>query len=500
MILKYLIDELENIDVKGDDTLNVNKIEYNSKNIKESDIFVAIKGFKDDGNKYIDEAIKLGAKVIVLDKGNDIEVVENVTYIYVENTRIALSILARKYYDYPDKKLNMFGVTGTKGKTTTVFMIYEILKAAGKKVGMMGTIATKYNDVEIESERTTAESLDIYRTLKVMADNGIENVIMEVSSHSLELYRVYGLRFAISVFTNLSTEHLDFHENMDNYLNAKAKLFEISDFAIINADDLYYNQLKKMITCKTATYGLDNKVNITAADINITGSYSEFKMYVNKMLQTIRVNIPGRFTVYNALAAIGLCSMLNIQMEHILIGLATIKVPGRNEVVDIKKTFSAIVDYAHTPASLEAILTNTKKYAKARIILVFGCGGNRDKEKRELMGEIAGRYANFTCITSDNPRDEKEENILSMIEKGMKKTNGLYKIIKDRKEAIKFAMRIAWNNDIIIVAGKGHENYQILRNGKKIHFDDREVIKQIAESMPDKNIEVNNINQIVKPS
>lgn len=492
MILKFLLDDLENVEIKGEESLNIGKIEYNSKNINEGDIFVAIKGLKEDGSTYIKDAISKGAKVIILDKENDIEREENITYVYVENTRIALSVIARKYYDYPDKKLNMFGVTGTKGKTTTAFMIYEILKAAKKKVGMMGTIATKYNDVEIESKRTTAESLDIFRTLKAMTDQGIEYVVMEISSHSLELYRVYSLRFAISIFTNLSNEHLDFHETMDNYLNAKAKLFEMSDYAIINADDLYYNQLKKMITCKVATYGLDNKVNITATDINITGSYSEFKMYVNKMLQTVRVNIPGRFTIYNALAAIGVCSMLNIQMEDILVGLATIKIPGRNEVVDIKKTFSAIVDYAHTPASLEAILINTKKYAKARIILVFGCGGNRDKEKREIMGNIAGKYANFTCITSDNPRDEKESDILTMIEKGIKQTNGLYKVIPDRKEAIKFAMRIAWNNDIVIVAGKGHENYQILRNGKKIRFDDREVIKQIAESMPDKNIEFNN--------
>ena len=493
MILKYLIDELENYRAVGDENVKINEIQYLSSNIKSDDVFVAIKGFHEDGKDYINEAIEKGAKVIILDEENSIEEKENITYIYTNNTRIALAKIAAKYYNFPNKKLNLFGVTGTKGKTTTVYMIYEILKAAGKKVGMIGTIYTRYNNIQIDSSRTTPESLDIYKSLNDMVENGIENVVIEVSSHGLELNRVEGLHFNISVFTNLSNEHLDFHETMDKYLLAKSKLFEISDFAVINGDDLYYNQLSKLIKCKTATYGLDNKVNITATDIRINGSYTEFKMFVNKMLQVIRVNIPGRFTVYNALSAIGLCSMLNIQMDAILLGLMNVKVPGRNEVVDIKKTFTAIVDYAHTPSSLEAILQTTKKYVKGRIILVFGCGGNRDTTKRALMGEIAGKYANFTCITSDNPRDEKEENILSMIEEGIKKTNGLYKIIKDRKEAIKFGMRVAWKNDIVIVAGKGHETYQIFKNNRKIFFDDREVIKEIASKMPDKNLEeVNN--------
>ena len=491
MILKYLIDELENYKAIGDENVKINEIEYMSKNIKQDDIFVAIKGFLEDGKDYIKEAIEKGAKVIVLDKETKIEEKEDVTYIYVDNTRIALAKIAAKFYDFPNKKLNLFGVTGTKGKTTTVSMVFQILKAAGKKVGMIGTIYTRYNNIQIDSSRTTPESLDIYKTLRNMVDGGIENVVIEVSSHALELHRVEGLNFNISIFTNLSVEHLDFHETMDNYLNAKAKLFDISDFGVINGDDLYYNQLSKMIKCKVATYGLDNKVNITATDIRINGSYTEFKMYINKMMQVVRVNIPGRFTVYNALSAITLCSMLNIQMDAILIGLNNVKVAGRNEVVDIKKTFTAIVDYAHTPSSLEAILATTKKYAKGRIILVFGCGGNRDTSKRALMGNIAGKYANFTCITSDNPRDEKEENILDMIEKGMKETSGLYKVIKDRKEAIKFAMRVAWKNDIVIVAGKGHETYQIFKNNRKVFFDDREVIKEIASKMPDKNIEEN---------
>ncbi len=492
MILQYLIEDLKDINLVGNSNVKINKIEYNSNSIVANDIFVAIHGYKEDGRAYVNDAIAKGAVAIILEdtvENNQIEKKDNITYIFVKNARIVLAEISAKYYDFPAKKLKLLGVTGTKGKTTTAHMIYEILVASKAKVGMIGTINIKYADKVIPSTRTTLESLDMHRVFNDMVNAGVEVVVMEISSHALELHRVHGCNFVISVFTNLSEEHLDFHENMDNYLKAKAKLFEMSDFAVINGDDIYSNHLCKMIKCKIAKFGIDNKVNITAADIRVNSNYTEFKMYINKMLETVRVNIPGRFTVYNALAAIGVCSMLNCQMDAILLGLLNTTVEGRNEIVNINKIFTVIVDYAHNPSSLEAILASTKKYAKGRIILVFGCGGNRDKEKRSVMGEIAGKYANFTCITSDNPRDEKPEAIIAQIEEGMKKTNALYKSITDRKEAIKFAMRVAWKNDIVIVAGKGHENYQELAKGKKIYFDDKEVIKKIASDMPDKNIE-----------
>jgi UDP-N-acetylmuramoyl-L-alanyl-D-glutamate--2,6-diaminopimelate ligase len=489
MILQYLIEDLEIKNIIGKKDITINKIEYDSKNIEKNDVFVAIRGYKDDGNNYIKEAIDKGCSCVVIEEKEEIQQVENITYVIVENTRIALSIISSVYYDRAHKKLKLIGITGTKGKTTTCYMIRDILKSAGKKVGMIGTICTTYNNVYIDSDRTSPESLELHKLFKDMVDSGIEYVVMEVSSHALELNRVYGLKFIISVFTNLSEEHLDFHENMNNYLKAKSKLFNISDFALINGDDIYSNELAKMISCKVAKYGIVNEVNLLATDIRCNQDNVEFKMYINKMLETIKINIPGRFTVYNALAAIGVCSMLNVQMESILAGLFNVKVPGRNEVVDIKKTFSVIVDYAHNPSSMEAILTTTKKYAKSRIITVFGCGGNRDTTKREVMGELAGKYSNFTIITTDNPRDENASDITKQIELGIKKTNGLYKIIENRKEAIRFAMRIAWKNDIVLILGKGHETYQILKNNKKIFFDDREVVKQIAKEMQDKNIE-----------
>lgn len=490
MLLQYLLEDLDYEEVIGKVDINIEKVEYDSKKIGESDLFVAIKGYKEDGNEYIKEAIEKGAKGIVIEKGNLIEEdVSDITIIKVENARIALAELAARYYDYPAKKLKLIGITGTKGKTTTAYMIRDILLASGKRTGMIGTIYNTYGKVQIDSTRTSPESLDLQKLLKDMVDAQMEYVVMEVSSHALALDRVYGLHFIIGVFTNLSQEHLDFHETMENYLNAKAKLFSMCDFAVINGDDIYAPKLLKMIKCKVATYGLDNAVNMTAADVKINASYVEFKMYVNKMLETILIKIPGRFTVYNALAAIATTSFLNAQMDAITLALANLKVPGRSEVIELNKTFTVVVDYAHNPSSLEAILSSTKKFAKGRVICVFGCGGNRDQEKRALMGEIAGRLADFTVITTDNPRDESPKKIMSQIEEGMKQTRGLYKIIENRKEAIAFAMRIAWKSDIVIIAGKGHETYQELRNGKKIHFDERKVVKEIAEAMPDKNIE-----------
>lgn len=487
MLLQYLLENLTNVKVNGDTNKEINKIEYDSKKITNGDVFVAINGYKEDGKNYIKEAIDNGAVAIVCQE--EVEKIDNITYIVVEDARIALAVMASAYYGNPARKLKIIGVTGTKGKTTTAYMIRDIMLAAGKKIGMIGTVCNTYGAVKEESSRTSPESLELHALLARMVDAGMEFVVMEVSSHALELNRVYGIKFIVGVFTNLSEDHLDFHETMEDYLNAKAKLFKMSDFAIVNGDDIYAPRLLKMIETKKATYGLDNAVDLTATDVRINPSYVEFKMYVNKMLETIKINIPGRFTVYNALAAIGVCSLFGAQMDSILASLAALRVPGRNEVMDLNKTFTVIIDYAHTPASLEAILTSAKKYTKGRVICVFGCGGNRDKEKRAMMGEVAGRLADFTVITSDNPRNENPNQIISEIETGMKQTRGLYKAIENRRQAIKFAMRIAWKSDVIIIAGKGHETYQEMENNKKIHFDDREVVRKLAEEMPDKNIQ-----------
>lgn len=497
MLLRYLIEDINlNIDkdIIGNMDISINKIEYDSTKVGESDVFVAIDGFKSDGHAYIAEAVQNGATGIVIQK-DELEYVkeicrtlpQEVCIIATDDTRKVMAHLACRYYDNPATKLSIIGITGTKGKTTTAYMIRDILKQSGKKVGLIGTIYNEYADVKEEASRTTPESLDLQRMLSDMVSKDIQYVVMEVSSHALCLHRVDGIHFDIGVFTNLSQDHLDFHNTMDEYLEAKSKLFANCAFSIINADDLYTPKLLKLINGKVAKFGLDNKAEITATEVRVNNDYVDFKMYINRQLQTIKVSIPGRYTVYNALAAIAVTSMLNAQMEDILTALSAVKVPGRSEVVDINKSFAVIVDYAHTPSSLEAILANTKKYVKGRVICVFGCGGNRDTLKRAEMGRIAGKYANFTVITTDNPRDEKPEDIASQIESGIKETRGLHKVILNRKEAIKFAMRIAWKNDTIIIAGKGHETYQELAGGKKVPFDDREIVKKIAATMPEKD-------------
>jgi len=489
MLLQYLLEKIENKEIIGDSKAKINKIEYDSKKIEKGDLFVAINGLNEDGHTYIEEAVDKGAIAVIVNKEYDVKEEKGVTYIKVDDTRIALAIVSATYYDNPASKLKIIGITGTKGKTTTAYMIRDILNASGKKTGMIGTIYNTYGDKKIEAIRTSPESLELQKLLKDMVDADMEYVVMEVSSHALDLNRVYGIHFIIGVFTNLSQDHLDYHKTMDNYLEAKTKLFENSDFAIINADDIYTPRLEKKIKCRIAKYGLDNESNVTAVDVRVNNNFVDFKMYINKMLQTVTINIPGRYTVYNALAAIAVTSMLGAQMDAILLALNQVKVPGRSEVVDINKTFAVIIDYAHSPASLEAILANTKRYAKGRIICVFGCGGNRDEEKRPFMGEISGKYADFTVITTDNPREENPKKKMQDIENGIKKTKGLYKVVQNRKEAIKFAMRIAWKNDTIIIAGKGHETYQLLKGNKKIKFDERKIVKEIAAEMPDKNIE-----------
>lgn len=483
MLLQYLLEGIKTENITGKTDIEIGKIEYDSRKISKQDVFIAVEGYTDNGEEYIDDAVKKGAAAIIIGKNCKYKNTK-VTIVQVDNVRMTMAQLASKYYENPASKLKTIGVTGTKGKTTTCYMIRDILLASGKKVGMIGTIFNTYGDKVVESKRTSPDSLDLQKLLRKMVDSGMEYVVMEVSSHALELYRVHGIKFVVGVFTNLSEDHLDFHETMDKYLEAKAKIFAQSDFGLINADDIYSSKLIKMIDCKMAKFGLDNEANITATDIKIGNGKTEFKMYVNKVLQPIIVNIPGRFTVYNALAAIGVTSMLGCQMDSILNAFNNVTVPGRSQVVDINKTFTVVIDYAHNTASLEAILANTKKYNRGRIICVFGCGGNRDVGKRSLMGEISGRLSDFTIITTDNPRNEEPMDIIKQIEEGIKPTKGLYKIIADRKEAIKFAMNIAWKNDTIVIAGKGHETYQEFKKGKRIDFDEIKIVKQIAKEMP----------------
>ena len=488
MELKKILTGIEELKAKGNLDINVNNIENNSKNIKEGDMFIAIKGFATDGHAYVNDAIKAGAKVIMVEQGCDlkkIELTDDVTLIVAKDTRAALAKCSCNFYGDPSKKFKLIGVTGTKGKTTTTFMIKEILEKAGHKVGLIGTIATYINGKMItESTRTTPESIELQKTFAEMVKQGVEYVVMEVSSQSLKLHRVDGCKFDIVLFTNFSEDHISEkeHPDMKDYFESKLKLFSMCDNGIINVDDLQVSKIPNLFpNSNIMTYGIDNFCEVLAKDITITNSYVDFRVKISNRNERVKVDIPGRFSVYNALAAICVAKKIGIEPEKVIEALAEVKVPGRSEMVPNSKELPIMIDYAHSPESLQNILSAAKSYTRGKVISVFGCGGDRDKGKRPLMGEISGRIADFTIITTDNPRTEEPESIIKEIEEGIKKTKGKYKIVVDRKEAIEEAIKMANKLDIIILAGKGHEPYQEI-NGKKYPFDERIIVKEIIDN------------------
>ncbi len=488
MELKKILAGLEGVKVKGSLDLDINNLDSDSRNINDGDMFVAIKGFDVDGHEYIKEAIGNGAKVILaqidIDRKFIKEIPDDVTIILSENTRHALAICACNFYGNPSKKVKLIGITGTKGKTTTSFMTKAILEKEGKKVGLIGTIACYIGSKKLEdSDRTTPESLKLQKIFKQMVDEGCEVIVMEVSSQSLKLHRVDGCVFDIAVFTNFSEDHISEkeHPDMEDYFNSKLKLFHMCKTGYVNADDLHTAKIPKMLPDNDiSTYGIDNYCNLLAKDITITNSYVDFKVKLGQRNERVKTFIPGRFSVYNSLAAICVGLKLGCSAENIKEALLEVRVPGRSELVDNKKDLTIMIDYAHSPESLENILNAVKSYTRGRVISVFGCGGDRDPGKRPIMGEISGRIADYTIITSDNPRTEDPEKIVNQIEEGIKKTNGKYECIVDRIEAIKSAIEMANKNDIVVLAGKGHETYQIIGH-KKYPFDEKEIIKEIID-------------------
>ena len=492
MKLKEILLGLEGLKAKGTLDLEIKGIENNSKDVKEGYLFIAIKGFSTDGHQYVEKAIENGATAVMIEEGCDIKkmkIPENITIILSQNTREALAITANNFYGKPSKKFKLIGVTGTKGKTTTTFMIKEILEKAGKKVGLIGTIATYINGKKIkDSDRTTPESLELQRIFAQMVDEGVEAVVMEVSSQSLKLHRVDGCEFDIVLFTNFSEDHISKNEHLDmeDYFQSKLKLFKMCKVGIVNTDDLHGAKIPGMFPdSDITTYGIDNYAKLLAKDITITNSYVDFKVKITDKNERVKTGIPGRFSVYNSLAAICVAQKFGISPEIIKEALLEVRVPGRSELVDNKLEIPIMIDYAHSPESLQNILQAVKSYTRGKVISVFGCGGDRDTSKRPIMGEISGRIADFTFITSDNPRTENPEKIVEEIEEGMKKTKGKYKVVVDRKEAIKEAIQMATKRDIIVLAGKGHEPYQEI-NGVKHSFDERIIVRDLIEEIEKK--------------
>lgn len=480
MKLKELLKGVNYRIISGSEDIDINKIEYDSRKIEKGDLFFCIEGFKVDGHNFAAKALEKGAAAIVCQK--DLALSTSAAVIKIEDTRKGLALAASTFYDEPWKKLKMIGITGTNGKTTSTYMIKAILEEAGSKVGLIGTIANYVGDEKVPSHRTTPESLELHELFRKMVDSGVTHCIMEVSSHSLSLDRVYGIEFSQSIFSNLTQDHLDFHETFENYYNAKLMLFKSSINSIINIDDEYGKRVYKDVQNNRITYSIENSSDLKAKNIVMHSRGIEFDLVYKNENTHVNLNIPGRYNIYNALGSAAACLNEGIGFEAINKGLEKAVVPGRCEIVtkNYNLDYEIIVDYAHSPDSLENILTTVREFTKGRLISVFGCGGDRDKTKRPIMGEIASRLSDITIITSDNPRTEEPNTIIKEIIKGVAKDN--YVVIESRREAIKKAMALAKKDDIIVIAGKGHEDYQELKD-KVIHFDEREVIADIIKEL-----------------
>jgi UDP-N-acetylmuramoyl-L-alanyl-D-glutamate--2,6-diaminopimelate ligase len=474
---------LEGLDfdiLEGNCNVDIDSVQYDSRKVGENGLFVAIEGFNVDGHKYLRAAIERGAAAVLVQK--DVEGIEGCTVIKVDDTRKALAVVASNYYEKPSSKLKLIGITGTNGKTTSSYMIKSILEAAGFKVGLIGTIANYIGDKKIEAHRTTPESLELHELFNDMVKSGVEYCVMEVSSHSLALNRVYGITFQCGIFTNLTRDHLDFHKTFEEYFNAKLLLFKSSNISIVNIDDEYGEKIESLVNSKIVKYSLEKTADVSAEKVNMHSRGIQFEIKYKDESEDINLMIPGKYNVYNALCAASACLTQGINFEAIRQGLENVTVPGRCEIVtkEFNLGFEIIVDYAHTPDGLDNILKTAREFTEGKLISVFGCGGDRDKTKRPIMGKIASDLSDIAIVTSDNPRSEKPMAIINDILAGINKDN--YIVIENRREAIERAVQIAGKGDVIVVAGKGHEDYQEI-NGKTISFDERVIIKEIIEQL-----------------
>ena len=492
MQLKCLLNEFNYNVLSGNEDVQVNNLVYDSRKVEKGDVFVCVKGAVSDGHKYIPSIIDRTAAIIIEDEISDSELIEeinknNVTVIKTEDTRAALAYMAAAFFEYPAKELKIIGITGTKGKTTASYMVRSMLENVGIKTGLIGTVETIIGDKKIPSVNTTPESFVLQQYFREMVKAGCKCVVMEVSSQALKLNRVCGIVFDYAIFTNLSEDHIgkNEHKDFDEYVECKSKLFEMCRHAIVNADADCLDRILKNCKCDVEYYGIDNECDYRAKDIKLLTAKGklgiDYKL-TGKVNTDIELFIPGKFSVYNSLCAIAICLHFTDDIEKMKEAIKNIRVKGRVEMVDVSDRFTLMIDYAHNAMSLESLLTSMKEYNPTRLVTIFGCGGNRSKERRYGMGEVASKLSDFTIITSDNPRDEEPMDIIADIEIGMKKADGEYITIPDRKEAVKYAIENAKDGDVIILAGKGHEDYQEIK-GVKYPMDERVIIAEILEEI-----------------
>ncbi|AOQ23502.1 UDP-N-acetylmuramoyl-L-alanyl-D-glutamate--2,6-diaminopimelate ligase [Moorella thermoacetica] len=485
MTLAELVAPLKVIARGGNQQVPLTGLHYDSRRIQSGFLFVAIKGFKTDGHLYIDAALERGAVAVVLAQERTLP--PGVAWVRVDDTRLALGQLAARFYDYPSRKLRLIGVTGTNGKTTTTHLIQAILEAGGRPAGLVGTIGNRLGDRVLPAEHTTPESLDLQHLLYQMASLQARAVVMEVSSHALALHRVAGTEFDVAVFTNLTQDHLDFHHDMEDYFNCKARLFQGMDqgvktgpkYAVINGDDPYGSRLAALTPVPVVTYGCTPGCQVRARDIHLeTGGSTSLVTWPGGEA-AMELRLTGRYNIYNALAALAVALQEGIDPQVAIRALGRFKgVPGRLERVDQGQPFTVVVDYAHTPDGLENVLRAARQVTRGRLLVVFGCGGDRDRGKRPLMGRAAARLSDYSIITSDNPRSEDPEAIIADILPGVREVPGAsYQVLVDRRRAIAAALALARPGDMVVIAGKGHETYQIVKD-KTLPFDDRQVARE----------------------
>ena len=477
MKLKELLRDVCVLESNMDMETEVNDIKYDSRAVEQGDVFVAIAGFETDGHKYIPSAMAKGAAAVICQMRPD----EGVPFVRVADSRLALALMAKAYFGDPASSMTMVGVTGTNGKTTTTLLLKHVLEqVCGAKVGLIGTNSNMIGDEEIPTEHTTPESYELQKLFRRMADSGCTHVVMEVSSHSLSLSRVAGVRYAVGLFTNLTQDHLDFHGTMENYAEAKAMLFSQCDKGVVNLDDSWAKLMLENAKCPMMSFSVNSmEGDLIANDLRISPSGVKFvALHGTAGLARVSMPIPGRFSVYNALGVIACCLSLGLDMQSCVEALKNAKgVKGRVEVVPTDGDYHILIDYAHTPDALENVLKSMKETAEGRVVALFGCGGDRDRTKRPIMGAIAAKCADFVIVTSDNPRTEEPKAILDDILAGMKGSRTPYVVIENRPQAIAYAIDNHLPGDIIILAGKGHETYQIIGKVKN-HMDERELVAE----------------------
>lgn len=475
MRLQELLLDVAVKELHADPMTEITSVVYDSRKSEPGALFVAISGFTSDGNRFIPMAVEKGAAVVVTAKRPETDV----PYVLVESDRLALAMIGCNFYGRPAEHMTMIGITGTNGKTSSTLLLKAVLeKTLGARVGLIGTMENRIGQETIPTERTTPESLELQKLFARMRDAGCTHVVMEVSSHAIILERIGGIRYDVAAFTNLTEDHLDFHKTMDAYCDAKAELFRRCGRAVINMDDSYAERIRENAACPVLETSVLRPAGLYARDVDYEADGISFTAVCGEERAEIAVPIPGRFTVYNALTVLGIAKSLGISLKAAAGALRDAEgVRGRIEVVPTPgMPYTVLVDYAHTPDGLENVLRSVRDFCKGRLISVFGCGGDRDPMKRPIMGEIGVKNADFAIITSDNPRTEVPMAIIRDILAGVKEEYGAYTVVEDRRAAIRYAMDIAKKDDIIVLAGKGHETYQEI-NGVKYHLDEREEVR-----------------------